>query len=311
MNLKHLSYLKTIDEFHSISKAARYLYLSPQSLSAGIKTLENELGFDLIKSDAHGSSLTEEGKQVALLGTYIEIELEKIKLSYINKYADYNNYVVGTTGVPSVGGPYAALYNEFKYDEKFRNITLQMLSLDNYSDQLLQGVVDIVLCTSYEFSLLEHEHLIFVPLNLQAGWAIQIPSKLNNGVFVDQTISTSAVANLGSIQQIMIYNCCYLTEQIMSTIYTSFSNASIYTSSIIFEAQEFISHGHGALIGPCVINQTHILENRIFDSENGQKIFLNDLPIYTTGYIKSDHHPNKKNIKPLELLISEYIRCFT
>lgn len=62
MNLKHLHYFWTVARSGSIAAAAERLYLTPQTVSAQIKLLEDALGAPLFQPDGRGLRLTEAGR---------------------------------------------------------------------------------------------------------------------------------------------------------------------------------------------------------------------------------------------------------
>ena len=61
MNIKHLSYVVEICRCGSINKAAQNLYISQSSLSGSVKSLEEELHYQLFRRKNSGIELTEEG----------------------------------------------------------------------------------------------------------------------------------------------------------------------------------------------------------------------------------------------------------
>ena len=62
MDTKDLEYFKTVCEQKSISKAARYLYITQQGLSKIIKNIETELHTTLLQRTPSGIQLTETGE---------------------------------------------------------------------------------------------------------------------------------------------------------------------------------------------------------------------------------------------------------
>ena len=61
MRMEALSYIVTIAEFGSISKAAEKINIQQTTLSAAIRSLEGELGFPVFIRKPNGVSLTENG----------------------------------------------------------------------------------------------------------------------------------------------------------------------------------------------------------------------------------------------------------
>ena len=60
---------------HSINRAARQLYITPQGLSKALKTLEQELGARLLNRSSSGISLTDSG-------SYLQEHLEDFLKQY-------------------------------------------------------------------------------------------------------------------------------------------------------------------------------------------------------------------------------------
>lgn len=64
MQINHIEYFLEVTRSHSISKAAKKLFITQSTLSAAITTLENELGFKLFKRMHQGVVLTPEGEAI-------------------------------------------------------------------------------------------------------------------------------------------------------------------------------------------------------------------------------------------------------
>lgn len=64
MQIRHLEYFLEINKAASITDAAKNLYISQPSLSNSIKSLENELGYELFIRTKNGIILTEQGKEI-------------------------------------------------------------------------------------------------------------------------------------------------------------------------------------------------------------------------------------------------------
>ena len=81
MRLEQLEYLIAISKNRSLNSAAQKLHISQQALSASIKTLEEELGFDVLFRSYQGVSLTPKGAQ-----------LVKMTINYLNKVERLKSY---------------------------------------------------------------------------------------------------------------------------------------------------------------------------------------------------------------------------
>lgn len=79
MRLTQLQYLLEIKKWGSISKAAQHLFMAQPSMSAAIKELEEELGYELMKRSKKGVTFTMLGEQVAEKADNIIREMEAIR----------------------------------------------------------------------------------------------------------------------------------------------------------------------------------------------------------------------------------------
>ena len=79
MTIKDLEYFQIICREKSITKAARFLYITPQGLSRTIKNLEYEFGTQFFKRTTTGITLTEAGQ-------YLYDHLPDVLDSYYDLY---------------------------------------------------------------------------------------------------------------------------------------------------------------------------------------------------------------------------------
>jgi len=86
MNYQHLLYFRTVAVLGSVTAAAQKLRLTPPTLSAQIRTLEDVLGVSLFDRSARGMTLTDAGQlalryadQIFTLGAELEQALRGVK----------------------------------------------------------------------------------------------------------------------------------------------------------------------------------------------------------------------------------------
>ena len=79
MLLTQLEYLIAVEKYGSISRAARELYTSQSSISTSIKTLETELGVELLRRGPKGVHITAEGQYILENAKIIDRHLEEIR----------------------------------------------------------------------------------------------------------------------------------------------------------------------------------------------------------------------------------------
>lgn len=79
MDLKQLNYFVTIVEHKSFSKAAQKLHISQPSLSNAVKSLENELGFQILDRNTRNIELTEAGTILYKKASRLLLEMDIVK----------------------------------------------------------------------------------------------------------------------------------------------------------------------------------------------------------------------------------------
>lgn len=79
MQLTQLEYLIAVEKYGSISRAARELYTSQSSISTSIKTLETELGVELLQRGAKGVHITAAGQYILENAKAINKHIDDIK----------------------------------------------------------------------------------------------------------------------------------------------------------------------------------------------------------------------------------------
>ena len=79
LDLKQLNYFVNIVEQMSFSKAAQKLHISQPSLSNAIKSLESELGFELLERTTRNIRLTEAGKVLYDRALHLLLEMDIVE----------------------------------------------------------------------------------------------------------------------------------------------------------------------------------------------------------------------------------------
>ncbi len=96
MNLEYLESFYITVKYNSISKAAQILHLTQPGLSGQLKSLENELGVNLLNRSNKGVELTEEGKVVFnYADTLLSIQ-GNIKRDLINLHQEQPKLMIGS-----------------------------------------------------------------------------------------------------------------------------------------------------------------------------------------------------------------------
>ena len=79
MSIEKLEYFYIIAKYSSLSKASQELYVVVSSLSSALKSLENELGYDLFLRQGKKLILSEKGEKILPVVKRIIDEAKKIQ----------------------------------------------------------------------------------------------------------------------------------------------------------------------------------------------------------------------------------------
>ena len=124
MKLEVFQYLNAVDKYGSLNRAAEHLYVSQPNLTGVIRSLEEELGYQILIRSQRGVQFTEEGRQVLEAARNILREAEKL-------------HRIGTEGKPfslciSIGNfdvVLSQLYEEINRIQPPNTIQLTVLNL--------------------------------------------------------------------------------------------------------------------------------------------------------------------------------------
>ena len=94
MRIEQLMYLVEISKHRSMNKASERLFLSPQALSLSMKSLEENLGIQLLVRTPQGITFTEAGKRLVEISEIFLNELSEIQKDskIINLFGDVELY---------------------------------------------------------------------------------------------------------------------------------------------------------------------------------------------------------------------------
>ncbi len=117
MTLLQLKYFIEAVKFGSISEAAKQLFISQPSLSASIKELESELGFDLFLRTGKGISLSPHGSEFLGYARQVVEQTELLENRFFNKKSPRRLFSVSTQHYSFSVNAFARLIREFGEDE--------------------------------------------------------------------------------------------------------------------------------------------------------------------------------------------------
>lgn len=131
MRLNQFRFLVALKKYGTISKAAQQLYISQPSLSAAIRELEDELGFEVVKRTRKGVIFTSRGEQVLEHSQNILLEVEEI----LNLRSESVSAFQGTLSVGCVPYVYHSIILDtlMEMKQKYPAITTRLTEESSYA----------------------------------------------------------------------------------------------------------------------------------------------------------------------------------
>lgn len=198
MRTDQIIYLEEINHKSSLHQASESLHISTQALSLSIKSLEEELGFQILERSRIGVTLTEKGKALLHIGKNFLDQLQAIQNTPMQKYQlslTGSLEVLATNGIietlfPPLISQLFFDYPDFHLKPKNSEFSaiLPPLINDSYEFALIyQCSINNKLVTCYDETLFE-----FFPI-LSGSYYCTIPESFSISHY--KSISLNTMAN--------------------------------------------------------------------------------------------------------------------
>ncbi|MGO1579843.1 MAG: LysR substrate-binding domain-containing protein [Peptoniphilaceae bacterium] len=176
---KGMEYVYEVYKEKSFSKAAKNLFISQPSLSAAIKKIEVELGYDIFDRTTKPIGLTEFGMEY-IKSTIKILEIEENFDNYINDLSDLKagSISIGGTGLftshilPPIISKFSQLYPKIK-------LNIVETNTSNLEKYLYEGSLDLVI-DNYDFDSSVYNRRIFLKDNI----LLAVPSGFNSNKYL-------------------------------------------------------------------------------------------------------------------------------
>lgn len=141
MKMEHFHYLLEISRLRSISAAARVLHIGQTTLSAIVKSTENELGFPVFQRTPNGVIPTAFGEHFMTLAWEINVKYEE--LIALRDRASGGAPAVTMLLCPALGGFSLPLSEKFYQFDLHGNLTYEEVSSSVLGNRIVENVANI------------------------------------------------------------------------------------------------------------------------------------------------------------------------
>ena len=117
MTLNQLKYVITLSRVNSINEAAKVLFISQPSLTAALKSLEEELGFDIFLRSKTGISLTVKGSEFLGYAKSVVEQYDILDAKYISQNVAKRSFQVSMQHYTFAVNAFVEVVNQYGMDE--------------------------------------------------------------------------------------------------------------------------------------------------------------------------------------------------
>lgn len=168
MTLNQLRYVITLSKVNSINEAAKILYISQPSLTSALKSLEEELGFDIFLRSKSGISLTVKGSEFLGYAKSVVEQYDILDAKYISQNAVKRNFHVSMQHYTFAVNAFVEVINQYGMDDYEFEIheTKTHEVIDNVKNQ--KSEIGVLYLNEYNKAvlgkILSDSNIEFVPL---------------------------------------------------------------------------------------------------------------------------------------------------
>ena len=117
MTLNQLKYVITLSKVNSINEAAKILFISQPSLTSSLKSLEEELGFDIFLRSKTGISLTVKGSEFLGYAKSVVEQFDILDAKYISQSDAKRSFQVSMQHYTFAVNAFVEVINQYGMDE--------------------------------------------------------------------------------------------------------------------------------------------------------------------------------------------------
>ena len=117
MTLNQLKYVITLSRVNSINEAAKILFISQPSLTSALKSLEEELGFDIFLRSKTGISLTVKGSEFLGYAKSVVEQYDILDAKYISQNVAKRSFQVSLQHYTFAVNAFVEVINQYGMDE--------------------------------------------------------------------------------------------------------------------------------------------------------------------------------------------------
>lgn len=219
MTLNQLKYVITLSKVNSINEAAKILFISQPSLTSSLKSLEEELGFDIFLRSKTGISLTVKGSEFLGYAKSVVEQFDILDAKYISQGTAKRSFQVSMQHYTFAVNAFVEVINQYGMDEYEFEIheTKTHEVIENVKNQ--KSEIGVLYLNEYNKSVLgkifNDSNIEFIPLfacNIYVYMSKSNPLAKNKLIKMEDLDDYPCLAFAQGD-----YNSFYFAEEVLST----------------------------------------------------------------------------------------------
>lgn len=219
MTLNQLKYVITLSKVNSINEAAKILFISQPSLTSSLKSLEEELGFDIFLRSKTGISLTVKGSEFLGYAKSVVEQFDILDAKYISQGTAKRSFQVSMQHYTFAVNAFVEVINQYGMDEYEFEIheTKTYEVIENVKNQ--KSEIGVLYLNEYNKSVLgkifNDSDIEFIPLfacNIYVYMSKSNPLAKNKLIKMEDLDDYPCLAFAQGD-----YNSFYFAEEVLST----------------------------------------------------------------------------------------------
>lgn len=219
MTLNQLKYVITLSKVNSINEAAKILFISQPSLTSSLKSLEEELGFDIFLRSKTGISLTVKGSEFLGYAKSVVEQFDILDAKYISQGTAKRSFQVSMQHYTFAVNAFVEVINQYGMDEYEFEIheTKTHEVIENVKNQ--KSEIGVLYLNEYNKSVLgkifNDSNIEFIPLfacNIYVYMSKSNPLAKNKLIKMEDLDDYPCLAFAQGD-----YNSFYFSEEVLST----------------------------------------------------------------------------------------------
>ena len=241
MNIEQMTYIVTVANTGSLSKASEELHISLSAISQSISKLENEIGLKIFVRNRAGAALTSQGEQIVAKAREVITKMEEVR-EEVNRQLDM---LSGELKIATIPGPIHLLVDVVsRFKRAYPDVKLEIYENGpvKIMEEVYQKQLDLGLILISDRLIQKHKKLSF--------------EKVKEGRMVVGVRKESALARKKTVkpedlihETLVLYDDAYIDQYVAETLFKLGAPDILFTTNNTDAIKNAVRRGIAVTLG--------------------------------------------------------------